>query len=156
MSTSSYTEKEIKQLVRDAVKAALKDQKDAHDEVIQKLINDQKAGHSPLSGTNLTRSSGISYNSMGGIYTTPLATMPRPSLTTSTTSPSISSGGGVQAPSSQEYFQALTMTQSQVEKDLVQRPDDPVTENGLYARLQAFDDYNNLGGRKGLREVMGV
>ena len=48
------------------------------------------------------------------------------------------------------------MTQSQVEKDLVQRPDDPVTENGLYARLQAFDDYNNLGGRKGLREVMGV
>ena len=156
MLTSSYTEKAIKQLVRDAVKAALKDQKDAHDEVIQKLINDQKAGHSPLSGTNLTRSSGISYNSMGGIYTTPLATMPRPSLTTSTTSPSISSGGGVQAPSSQEYFQALTMTQSQVEKDLVQRPDDPVTEKGLYARLQAFDDYNNLGGRKGLREVMGV
>ena len=48
------------------------------------------------------------------------------------------------------------MTQSQVEKDLVQRPDDPVTEKGLYARLQAFDDYNNLGGRKGLREVMGA
>ena len=40
MSTSSYTEKEIKQLVRDDVKAALKDQKDAHDEVIQKLVND--------------------------------------------------------------------------------------------------------------------
>ncbi len=39
MSSSSYTEKEIKQLVRDAVKAALKDQKDAHDEVIQKLVN---------------------------------------------------------------------------------------------------------------------
>ena len=38
MATSSYTEKEIKQLVRDAVKAALKDQKDAHDEVIQKLV----------------------------------------------------------------------------------------------------------------------
>ena len=39
---------------------------------------------------------------------------------------------------------------------LTQRPDDPVTEHGLYARLQAFDDYNELGGRKGLREVMGV
>ena len=49
MSTSSYTEKEIKQLVRDAVKVALRDQKDAHDEVIQKLaVNDDKVGHSPL------------------------------------------------------------------------------------------------------------
>ena len=156
MATSSYTEKEIKQLVRDAVKAALKDQKDAHDEVIQKLVNDQKAGHSPLSGKNLTTSSGITYNSMGGIYATPLATMPRPSLTTSTTSPSASSGGGTQASGSQEYFQALSINQSQVEKDLLQRPDDPVTEKGLYTRLQAFDDYNNLGGRKGLREVMGA
>ena len=123
---------------------------------MQKLVDEHKATHSPLSGTNLTKTSGISYNSMGGIHTTPLATMPRPSLTTSTTSPSASSGGGIQASSSQEYFQALTITQSQVEKDLVQRPDDPVTEKGLYARLQAFDDYNNLGGRKGLREVMGA
>ena len=41
-------------------------------------------------------------------------------------------------------------------KDLVKRPDDPVTEQGLYARLQYFDDYNEFGGRKGLREVMGV
>ena len=93
---------------------------------------------------------------MGGIYTTPLATMTRPSLTNSSGSPTTSSGGGIQASGSQEYFQALTMTQSQVEKDLVQRPDVPITEKGLYARLQAFDDYNNLGGRKGLREVMGV
>ena len=95
MSSSLYTEKEIKILVRDAVKAALKDQKDAHDEVIQKLINDQKAGSSPLSGKNLTTSSELTYNSMGGIYATPLATMPRPSLTTSTTSTSTSSGGGI-------------------------------------------------------------
>ena len=75
MATSSYTEKEITKLVRDAVKAALKDQKDAHDDAIQKLINDQKAAHSPLSGTNLTKTSGISYNPMGGIHTTPLATI---------------------------------------------------------------------------------
>ncbi len=43
-----------------------------------------------------------------------------------------------------------------MEKDLVQRPEDQVTETGLQDRLQAFDEYNNLGGRKGLREVMGV
>ena len=50
----------------------------------------------------------------------------------------------------------MSLSQSQVEKDLIQRPDDPVTEKGLYARLQSFDAYNELGGRKGLREVMGV
>ena len=143
-------------MIKDAVRTAIQSQKEAHDEAIQKLVNEHKAAHSPLSGTNLTKSSGITYNSMGGIYTTPLATMTRPSLSTSTGSPTISSGGGIQASGSQEYFQALTITQSQVEKDLVQRPDDPVTEKGLYARLQAFDDYNNLGGRKGLREVMGA
>ncbi len=82
--------------------------------------------------------------------------MTQPFLTNSTGSLTTSSGGGIQASGFQEYFQALTITQSQVEKDLVQRPDDPVTEKGLYARLQAFDDYNNLGGRKGLREVMGA
>ena len=50
MSTSSsYTEKEIKQLVRDAaVKAALKDQKDAHDEVIQSKINTKWSKGGPL------------------------------------------------------------------------------------------------------------
>jgi len=132
-------------MIKDAVRTAIQSQKEAHDEAIQKLVNEHKAAHSPLSGTNLTKSSGITYNSMGGIYTTPLATMTRPSLTNSTGSPTTSSGGGIQASGSQEYFQALTITQSQVEKDLVQRPDDPVTEKGLYARLQAFDDYNNLG-----------
>ena len=50
----------------------------------------------------------------------------------------------------------MSLSQSQVGKDLIQRPDDPVTEQGLYARLQSFDTYNELGGRKGLREVMGV
>ena len=140
----------------DAVRAAIQQQKEAHDEAMQKLVDEHKATHSPLSGTNLTKTSGISYNSMGGIYTTPLATMARPSLTTSTGTSTTSSGGSIQASGPQEYFQTLTINQSQVEKDLVQRPDDPVTEKGLYARLQAFDDYNNLGGRKGLREVMGV
>jgi hypothetical protein len=143
-------------MIKDAVRTAIRSQKEAHDEAIQKLVDQHKAAHSPLSGTNLTKSSGITYNSMGGIYTTPLATMARPSLTNSTGSPTTSSGGGIQTSGSQECFQALTITQSQVEKDLVQRPDDPVTEKGLYARLQAFDDYNNLGGRKGLREVMGA
>ncbi len=143
-------------MIKDAVKAAIQHQKEAHDEAMQKLVDEHNAAHSPLSGTNLTKSSGISNNSMGGIHTTPLATMARPSLTASTGSPTTSPGGGFQASGPQEYFQALTINQSQVEKDLVQRPDDPVTEKGLYARLQAFDDYNNLGGRKGLREVMGA
>ncbi len=156
MSSSLHTEKEISKMIKDAVRTAIQSQKEAHDEAIQKLVTEHKATHSPLSGTNLTKSSGITYNSRGGIYTTPLATMTRPSLTNSTGSPTTSSGGGIHASGSQEYFQALTITQSQVEKDLVQRPDDPVTEKGLYARLQAFDDYNNLGGRKGLREVMGA
>ena len=118
-------------MIKDAVRAAIQLQKEAHDEAIQKLVDEHKAAHSPLSGKNLTKSSGISYNSMGGIYTTPLATMARPSRTTSTGSPTTSSGGGTQASGSQEYFQALTITQSQVEKDLVQQPDDPVTEKGL-------------------------
>ena len=39
MSSSLYTEKEIKQMIKDAVKAALKDQKEAHDEAIQKLVD---------------------------------------------------------------------------------------------------------------------
>ena len=106
--------------------------------------------------TSRRGSSGITYNSMGGIYTTPLATMARPSLATSSVTSTTSSGGGIQTSGSHEYFQTLSINQSQVEKDLVQRPDDPVTETGLQARLQAFDDYNNLGGRKGLREVMGA
>ena len=54
MSSSLYTEKEIKQMIKDAVKAALKDHKEAHDEAIQKLPP------SPLSGTNLTKISGLS------------------------------------------------------------------------------------------------
>ena len=37
MSSSLYTEKEIKQMIKDAV--ALKDQKEAHDEAIQKLVD---------------------------------------------------------------------------------------------------------------------
>ena len=89
MSSESYTEKEITKMIRDAVKAALKDQKDSHneeiqaqkelhDEAIQTLAREHKAAHSPLSGTNLTKSSGKHYNKMGGIYTTPLATMARP------------------------------------------------------------------------------
>ena len=145
-------------LVRDAVKAALKDQKDAHDDAIQKLMDDHKISTlpSPLSGTNLTKASGLSYNKMGGISSTPLATMPRPSFSTSVGTSTASSGGSTQVPTSQDYFQNMSLSQSQVEQDLTQRPDDPVTERGLYARLQAFDDYNELGGRKGLREVMGV
>ena len=158
MSSSMYTEKEIKQMVKDAVKAALKDQKEAHDEAIQKLVDDHKLStlSSPLSGTNLTKTSGLSYNSMGVISSTPLATMSRPSLSTSAGTSTASSGGGTQVSTSQDYFQTMSLGQSQVEKDLNQRPDDPVTEKGLYARLQAFDDYNELGGRRGLREVMGV
>ena len=39
MSSSLYTEKEIKQMIKDTVKAALKDQKEAHEETIQKLVN---------------------------------------------------------------------------------------------------------------------
>jgi len=156
MSSSLHTEKEISKMIKDAVRTAIQSQKEAHDEAIQKLVNEHKADHSPLSGTNLTKSSGITYNSMGGIYTTPLATMARPSLATSSVTSTTSSGGGIQTSGSHEYFQTLSINQSQVEKDLVQRPDDPVTETGLQARLQAFDDYNNLGGRKGLREVMGA
>ena len=95
MSSSSYTEKEISKMMKDAVKTAIQSQKEAHDEAIQKLVDQRKAAHSPLSGTNLTKSSGITYNSMGGIYTTPLATMARPSLTNSTGSPTTSSGGGI-------------------------------------------------------------
>ncbi len=129
MSSESYTEKETTKMIRDAVKAALKDQKDAHneeiqaqkevhDEAIQKLAREHKAAHSPLSGTNLTKSSGKHYNKMGGIYTTPLATMARPSLATSS-STSSPSGGGIQTSGSNEYFQTLSINQSQVEKDLV-------------------------------------
>ncbi len=106
MSSESYTEKETTKMIRDAVKAALKDQRDAHneeiqtqkelhDEAIQTLTRDHKAAHSPLSGTNLTKSSGKHYNKLGGIYTTPLATMARPSLATSS-STSSPSGGGTQ------------------------------------------------------------
>ena len=111
MSSSSHSEKEISKMIKDAARTAIQSQKEAHDEAMQKLVDEHKAAHSPISGTNLTKSSGISYNSMGGIYTTPLATMARPFLTTSTGSPTISSGGGVQASGSQEYFQALTITQ---------------------------------------------
>ena len=86
--------------------------------------------------------------------------MPRPSSAVSAGATSTSATGGSQTASAQtaaaNYFQTMSRRQSQVEKDLVQRPDDPVTEQGLYARLQYFDDYNELGGRKGLREVMGV
>ena len=156
MSSSSHTEKEISKMIKDAVRTAIQLQKEAHDEAMQKLVDEHRALNSPLSGTNLQKTSAISYNSMGGIYTTPLATMARPSLATSSGTSTTSSGGGIQTSSSHEYFQTLSINQSQVEKDLVQRPDDPVTETGLQARLQAFDDYNNLGGRKGLREVMGA
>ena len=97
MSSSLHTEKEITKMIKDAVRTAIQSQKEAHDEAMQKLVDEHKAARSPLYGTNLTKTSGISYNSMGGIHTTPLATMPRPSLTTSTTSPSASSGGGTQA-----------------------------------------------------------
>ena len=71
MSSSSHTEKEISKMIKDAVRAAIQIQKEAHDEAMQKLVDAHKTAHSPISGTNLTKSSGISYNSMGGIYTTP-------------------------------------------------------------------------------------
>ena len=61
----SYTEIEISKMIKDAVKTALQSQKEDHDEAMQKLVDEHKAAHSPLSGTNLTKTSGISYNSMG-------------------------------------------------------------------------------------------
>ena len=79
MSSSLYTEKEIKLLIKDAAKKAPKNQKEAHDEAMQKLVDGHtRPTSSPLSGNNLKRTSGLSYNSMGGISSTPLATMPRP------------------------------------------------------------------------------
>ena len=83
MSSSSHTEKEISKMIKDAVRTAIQLQKEAHDEAMQKLVDEHRAINSPLSGTNLQKTSAISYNSMGGIYTTPLATMARPSLATS-------------------------------------------------------------------------
>jgi len=144
----------LRDAAKDAVKAALSIQKEAHDEAMQKLVDEQKKIHSPLSRTNLTRTSGISYNSMGGISSTPLGTITRPSITGGSTT--VSPSGGPPASSAQDYFQAMSLSQTQVEKDLLQRKDDPVTEQGLRLRLRAFDTYNNLGGQKGLREVMGV
>ena len=139
---------------------------------MQKLVDGQKLATlpSPLSGTNLTKTSGLSYNSMGGISSTPLATMSRPSYSVPAGPTSASSGGNSPTASAQsaaaEYFQTKSLNQSLVKKDLVQRPDDPVTEQGLYddpvteqgfdRRPNCLDDYNELGGRKGLREVMGI
>ena len=62
MSSSSYTEKEISKMIKDAVRTAIQSQKEAHDEAMQKLVDEHKAAHSPLSGTNLTKSSGITYS----------------------------------------------------------------------------------------------
>jgi len=63
MSSSSYTEKEISKMIKDAVRTAIQSQKEAHDEAMQKLVDEHKAVHSPLSGRNLTKTSAISYNS---------------------------------------------------------------------------------------------
>ena len=52
-------------MIKDAVKAAIQHQKEAHDEAMQKLVDEHKATHSPLSGTNLTKTSGISYIQWG-------------------------------------------------------------------------------------------
>ena len=113
------------------------------------------AALSPLRRTNLTKTSGLLYNSLGGISSTPLATMPRPSSATSTSSTGISPTANAQTTAAYQ-FQTKSLSQSQLEKDLIQRSHEPITEQGLYARLQYFDDYNKLGGRKGLREVMEV
>ena len=95
--------------------------------------------------TNLIKTSGLSYNSLGVISSTPLATIPRPSFSVSAGSTSTSHSVGSPTASAQtaaaDYFQTMSLSQSQMEKDLVQRPD--VTEQGLYPRrLQSFDDYN--------------
>ena len=52
MSSSSHTEKEISKMIKDAVRAAIQSQKEAHDEAMQKLVDEHKAAHSPLSGTS--------------------------------------------------------------------------------------------------------
>lgn len=90
------------------------------------------------------------YNTMGGISVSPLANMSQ--STTTSASATTSSGGS----SHSDYLQTMSLNQTQVEKDLAQRPDDPVTESGLYAHLLCLDNYNELCGRKGLHEVMGV
>ena len=69
----------ISKMIKDAVRTAIilqlrAAQKEVHDEAMQKLVDEHRAINSPLSGTNLQKTSAISYNSMGGIYTTPLAT----------------------------------------------------------------------------------
>jgi len=113
----SYTEKEISKMIKDAVKTAIQRlQKEAHDEAMQKLVDEHKAAHSPLSGTNLTKSSGISYNSMGGISSTPLATMPRPSFSTSVGTSTASSGGNTQVSTSQDYFQNMSLGQLKLKR----------------------------------------
>ena len=77
---------------------------------------------------------------MGGISSPPLATMSRPSYSVPAGPTSASSGGNSLTTSAQqaaaEYFQ--TVPQPKVEKELTQRPDDPVTEQGLYARLKYY------------------
>ena len=44
----SYTEKEISKMIKDAVKTAIQLQKEAHDEAMQKLVDEHKAAHSPM------------------------------------------------------------------------------------------------------------
>ena len=55
----------------------------------------------------------------------------------------------------EDFYTTFSMDQTQIEKSLNKRDEDPVTDSGLVASLKFFDDYNHRGGRKSLREFLG-
>ena len=137
-----YYRERDKKIAKDAVKAALKDQKEAHDEAMEKWVDGHKLATIRLHYPDQTLPRLLDYHiiqwreSLLHLLQRCLA---RPSYSVPAGPPSggNSPGGNSPTTSSQPaaagYFHTMSLNESQVEKDLVQRPDDPVIEQGLCA-----------------------
>jgi hypothetical protein len=90
------------------------------------------------------------FNGLGGTSTSDMATA---AVTRASVLAAASSSSN---PSQQEFYDSFVRDQTKLELSLIERKDDEVTDSGLLASLKFFDSYNHQGGRRSLREFLGL
>ena len=93
--------------------------------------------------------SSVIYNGSGGTSTSTIskAAVSRAFALASASSSSTSA--------QEDFYKTFSMDQTEIEKSLNEREEDPVTDSGLVASLKFFDDYNHRRGIKSLRDILG-
>ena len=106
---------------------------------------------STVKGTRLNLGSpSLVFNGLGGTSTSDMATA---AVDRASALAAASSSSNL---SQQDFYNSFARDQTKLELSLIERKVDPVTDSGLLASLKFFDSYNHQGGRRSLREFLGL